>query len=59
MSYIQFGFSLTESQKQALVEAHKKKTGHTLRLNYSQLLGGDILLHNEIRSPKQRWVVVI
>ena len=28
---------------QALVEAHKKKTGHTLRLNHSQLLGGDIL----------------
>ena len=43
MSYIQFGFTLTENQKQALVEAHKKKTEHTLRLNHSQLLGGDIL----------------
>ena len=43
MGYIQFGFTLTENQKQALVEAHKKKTEHTLRLNHSQLLGGDIL----------------
>ena len=50
MSYIQVGFTLTESQKQALVETHNKKTGHTLRLNHSQLLGGDI--HNI--TAKQR-----
>ena len=43
MSYIKYGFTLTDGQKQSLAGAYNKREGHTLRLNLSQLSGNNIL----------------
>ena len=43
MSYVKFGFTLTDGQKQVLRDAIQKHTGYTLQLYHPQLLGGDVL----------------
>ena len=61
MSYVKFGFILTDSQKEALQNAVQKHTSYTLRLSHSQLSGGDVLnitrtQYNKITNTKsQQW----
>ena len=43
MSYIQYGFTLTDGQIESLARAHQKREGHTLRLNLPQLSGPNVL----------------
>ena len=43
MSYIQYGFTLTDGQKESLARAYKNGEGYTLRLNLPQLSGTDVL----------------
>lgn len=57
MSYMQYGFTITVGQKQALRGAHQKQMGHTLRLSPDQLSGDDKLgitktQHNKIQKAK-------
>ena len=59
MTYIQHGFTLTDSQKQALASAYQNKEGHTLRLNLPQLSGTDNLgitktQYNKIMKAKSQ-----
>ena len=52
MSYIKYGFTLTDSQKEAPRNAHQKHMGYTLRLPHSQLSGNDFLNINKTQYNK-------
>ena len=43
MSYIKYGFTLTDSQKEALQNAHQKHVGYALQLSHSHLSVDDFL----------------
>ena len=59
MSYIQYGFTFTNGQKESLAKAINKKIGYTLRLKLSQLSGNDHLgitktQYNKIMKAKSK-----